>query len=203
MIDKIVKKIHRNYYWYIQERFFQDYIFIHINKTGGTSIEKALRLPLQHKTALNKKKYLGENLWKKKFSFAFVRNPWDKVVSHYTYRLRTNQMDILEKKVDFYNWVRLTYLEKDKKYYDNPKMFMPQLDWISDENGKILVNYVGKFENFESDFNEICSHINIFVSLPHLKKSNRTHYKDYYNSETAEIVGEFFKDDIQYFNYQF
>ena len=77
MINKVLKKIHRNYYWYVQERYFQEYIFIHINKTGGTSIEKALNLPLQHKTALAKRNYIGEKNWSRKFSFAFVRNPWE------------------------------------------------------------------------------------------------------------------------------
>lgn len=203
MIKKALKKSHRYYYWYIREKYFQDYIFVHINKTGGTSIEKALNLPLQHKTALDKKKYIGPEKWDKKFSFAFVRNPWDKVVSHYTYRLNTNQTKIKEEAVDFHNWVKLAYLEKNKKYYDKPKMFMPQMDWISDESGKVLVNFVGRFENFESDFNEICSNLNITASLPHLKKSSRTHYKDYYNPETIEIVRELFKKDIDYFNYRF
>ena len=203
MINKVFKKIHRNYYWYVKERYFQNYIFIHINKTGGTSIEKALNLPLQHRSALDKKNYLGEEIWSKKFSFAFVRNPWDKVVSHFTYRLNTNQIKMDSEQIEFKKWVRLSYLEKNKKYYDNPKMFMPQMDWISDENGKVLVNFIGRFENIESDFNEVCSKLNITASLPHLKKSNRVDYKEYYNIETAEIIGELFKKDIEYFNYRF
>ena len=203
MIDKVLKKIHRNYYWYVRERFFQDYIFIHINKTGGTSVEKALNIPLQHRTALDKRNYLGEEVWNKKFSFAFVRNPWDKVVSHFTYRLRTNQTNLEREAVEFQDWVRLAYMEKNNKYYDNPKMFMPQMDWLSDNNSNILVNFIGRFENFESDFAEVCAKLKISSTLPHLKKSTRMHYKEYYNSETAEIVGELFKNDIEYFNYKY
>ena len=121
---------------------------------------------------------MGEERWNKKFSFAFVRNPWDKVVSHFTYRLRTNQTNLAQEAVEFQEWVRLSYLDKNKMYYDNPKMFMPQMDWISDKNGKVLVNFVGRFENFESDFDEVCSKLNFSASLPHLKKSNRMNYKE-------------------------
>ena len=203
MIRKAFSKINRYYYWYIQERFFQDFIFIHINKTGGTSVEKAFGIPLQHKTALEKKKYLGDSKWYSKFSFAFVRNPWDKVVSHYSYRYKTNQTGLADEEIDFNHWVKLAYLKKDTKYYDNPKMFMPQKDWISDESGEILVNFVGRFESFESDFNKICAKLDVSSNLPHLKKSNRSHYKNYYNQESTEIVRNFFRKDIEHFGYKF
>ena len=70
-----------------------DFIFIHINKTGGTSIEKALGLEKDHLTASEKKTAIGKQKWKKIYSFAFVRNPWDKVVSHYHHRVKMNITD--------------------------------------------------------------------------------------------------------------
>ena len=67
------------------------YLFIHINKTAGSSIERALNLRFEHKTAMEKRAELGSLRWRRAFKFSFVRNPWDKVASHYRYRVRTNQ----------------------------------------------------------------------------------------------------------------
>ena len=74
-----------------KQKYLQKFVFIHINKTAGSSIEKALKLRFEHKTALEKRAEIGPELFAEKFVFAFVRNPWDKVVSHYHYRVRTNQ----------------------------------------------------------------------------------------------------------------
>ena len=82
-------------------------------------------------------------------------------------------------------------------------MFLPQMDWITDESGKVIVSFIGKFEQFSTDFDKICSYINISASLPHLKKSNRTHYKDYYNEESKKIIEIYFEKDINYFEYRF
>src|SRR5687768_492427 len=129
----------------LRARYLSDVIFVHINKTGGTSIEQALGLRFQHKTALELRAELGRRNWERQFSFAFVRNPWDKVASHYRYRVKTNQTDLGTHTIPFDEWVRLAYGEQDAKYYDQPKMFMPQVDWISDEQGEIMVDFVGRF----------------------------------------------------------
>ena len=65
-----------------------EFVFIHINKTGGSSIELALGYSPEHKTAVVKRKELGKGAWKKLFSFTIVRNPWDRAVSHYHRKVR-------------------------------------------------------------------------------------------------------------------
>src|SRR5262245_17967825 len=129
----------------IHERYFRSFVFIHINRTGGSSIEKALGVHLQHRTAREKREELGENFWRKKFSFTVVRNPWDKVVSHYHYRVMTNQTNLGVRSIGFNEWVKRAYGSNDPEYYNNPKMFMPQLDWIVDLDGKILVDFIARF----------------------------------------------------------
>jgi chondroitin 4-sulfotransferase 11 len=62
----------------------KNYIFNHINKCGGGAIEAALCLPRLHMTAAEYIHFLGRERWDSIFSFSFVRNPWDKVESHYT-----------------------------------------------------------------------------------------------------------------------
>ena len=94
--------------------------------------------------------------------------------------------------------------DKDKKYYDKEKMFMPQVGWLS-EGKNMIVDFVGRFENIEKDFDSVCKKIKIVnTGLPHLKKSERLKdYRGYYNEESRKIVGDFFKNDIELFNYEF
>ena len=184
-------------------RYFDKFVFIHINKTGGSSIEKALKLRFEHKTAMEKIAEIGRNNWDKKFTFAVVRNPWDKVVSHYHYRLQTNKIDHGKSPIDFKSWVKYAYGDNDPRYYDIPKMFQPQTAWISDESGNILVNSVIRFENLSEEFAQIAKHLQLDVTLPHVKRSKRGNYRAYYDEATEQIVRDWFKQDIEIFGYDF
>ena len=179
------------------------FILIHINKTGGSSVEQALGLRFEHLTALEKIAQVGRPQWDSAYTFAFIRNPWDKVVSHYHYRVQTNQTNLGANPLSFAQWVERTYGRQDPAYYDNPKMFMPQVDWITDADGKLLVNFVGRFERLAADFKTICRHLGREATLPHLKASKRGNYRDYYDEPTQQIVADWFRKDIERFAYQF
>ncbi|MDB9527389.1 sulfotransferase family 2 domain-containing protein [Oscillatoria sp. CS-180] len=193
----------RNKIQLIRHKWTDKFLFIHINKTGGTSIAKALNIPPKHDTALEKIEEVGRIEWDKRFTFAVVRNPWDKVVSHYYYRVQTNQTDLGSNQINFKDWVKRVYQEKSRPYYDKPKMFMPQVDWVSDAAGTIIVDHICRFESLEADFREVCDRLEIDYNLPHLKSSKRGNYRDYYDSETTAIVADWYSQDIEKFNYTF
>lgn len=176
--------------------------FIHINKTGGTSVLEALDLKKEHLTALEMRKKFGYR-WVGMYKFTIVRNPWDKVVSHYHYRVKTNQSKLRESPLDFNDWVVKAYALHDPRYYDNKRMFMPQMEWISDEQGNILVDFIARYENIDKDFNTICKNLRVNLDLPHLNSTKHEHYRTYYTEETKKIVHEEFKKDILKFNYSF
>lgn len=187
-----------------RSRHVDKFIFIHINKTGGTSIARALNLVLEHKTSLQKITEVGQSKWNNSYTFAFVRNPWDKVVSHYHYRIQTNQTGLGVEPIEFREWVHLAYGQQNPKYYDKPIMFMPQSDWITDQDGSILVDFVGRFENINEDFESICRSIKRNdLCLPHVKSSKRGNYRDYYDQETAKIIEKWFSKDLYNFEYTF
>ncbi|MCP4415557.1 MAG: sulfotransferase family protein [Chloroflexi bacterium] len=185
------------------EKYFREFVFIHINKTAGTSIEKALAIQFRHRTALEVIEELGYELWEKKFTFTFVRNPWDRVVSHYHYRLASNQTDLRANPISFKEWVKRTYRDKDPHYFNNPKMFMPQIEWITNSQGDILVDFIGHFENLQTDFELVCAKLGRNAVLPYLKKSRRIGYREYYDDETIAIINDWFKKDIELLGYQF
>ena len=187
----------------LRHKYLDGFVFIHINKTGGSSVQKALDIPFEHDTALEKIACMGLKRWEKKYSFAVVRNPWDKVVSHYHYRVLTNQTGLGANTIGFNQWVKRTYGEQDPTFYNNPKMFMPNIGWIADEQNNILVNKVIRFENLDTEFDEVCGELRLSVELPHVKKSKHNHYSRYYDQDTIQIVSEWFKSDIDAFGYQF
>ncbi len=195
----IKRKLHTFPLWYKEPEF----IFIHINKTGGSSIEKALKLPFEHLTAIEKKAEVGAQKWQEKFTFAFVRNPFDKVCSHYRYRVKTNQTKLKERPLSFADWVRRSYYEKDPFYYDKPRMFMPQTKWLSDVDGQIMVDQVYHFESLEKDFKNLCQQLNIDAQLPHLKASKKVDYQAFYDEPTKDIISHLFSEDLKHFGYRF
>ena len=185
-------------------RFVTDVFFVHINKTGGSSIEAALRLPFQHRTAVELKTLAGGRRWSRGFSFSFVRNPWDRVASHYRYRVKTRQAGLETSTVSFTEWVCRAYGDRDPRFYDTPKMFMPQVDWIRDPEGNVMVDFVGRFERLHDDFGEVCRRVGRDAELPHLKPSGgRRPYWELYDTETREIVAERLREDIEVLGYSF
>lgn len=181
------------------------FIFIHINKTAGTSIGKAIGLPVKdHLTAKEVIARIGKDKWDTAYKFTLVRNPWDKVVSHYEYRRKKNKTEIASRNISFSDWVKMTYGEnKDPFYYNNPRSFQAQVEWLKDDKGKISIDFIGKFESINEDFNQIKTVIGLDAELPHLNASRRTGYQSYYDDETRDIVASWFHEDIEVFEYRF
>ena len=182
------------------------FIYIHINKTGGTSIANAIGLPKKrHLTSQEVIEIVGREEFDKAFVFTSVRNPWSKVVSHYKYRVKINHTEMKEKPIPFEDWVKQTYgPDKNSFYYDIPKMFQPQIEWLKDREGNVVVECVLKFESLNRHFDAISSKLGIANhALPHLNATVKVDYRKFYSDETAQIVQDWFREDIARFGYVF
>ena len=182
------------------------YIFVHINKTGGTSVGRQLNLPSKkHLTAKQIIAQVGEQRWSKAYRFAFVRNPWDKVTSHYKYRVKTNQTGLGESPIPFGEWVKRTYgPDKDVAYYDDPQMFLPQVEWMKNLRDELDMSFVGRFESLSTDYETAAKAIGAPSQLPHLNRTERSDYRSFYASdELIEIVARWFHEDLTTFGYTF
>jgi hypothetical protein len=180
------------------------FVFIHINKNAGTSIGKAIGLPIKnHLTAKEVIARIGQDKWNSAYKFTLVRNPWDKAVSLYEYRRKKDRTKIASHGILFSDWVKMTYgEEKDFSYY-NARAFQPQVDWLKDNEGNVAMDFVGKFESINADFKHITKAIGLDAELPHLNASKRVGYQSYYDDETRDIIAHWFREDIELFGYEF
>ena len=83
-------------------------------------------------------------------------------------------------------------------------MLRQQVCWLKNFNGKINLDYIGKFEDLDIVFKNISSQLSIKnLDFPHEKKSKKIDYKMYFNDESIDIVTKYYKDDLETFNYKF
>ena len=147
---------------------------------------------------------LGESRWSELFSFAVVRNPWDRAVSHYFHRIKTNQTGMGVAPPPFRDWLRLTIGEQDPVYFDDPKFFGSQSGWLVDESGRVAVDFVCRMETLDDDFETVCRQIGVATSLPHLNRAtSRKPYRDMYDRASKELVSQRFARDIELFGYSY
>jgi hypothetical protein len=182
------------------------FIFIHTEKTGGTSIEKCfvdnadeVDVEYKHHDAwFYFKNFLYFDDY---FKFTFVRNPWDRLVS--AYHFYKNDMKL----IDF------TFEEFIEKI-GNKESMLDSISFIDYAikpcfhkiriKGNIVVDFVGKFEKLQEDFDYVCNQIGVeTVKLPHVKKTVHDYYTEYYNEEMIKIVEQAYVSDITRFDYKF
>ncbi len=171
-------------------------IFLHPNKTGGKSVEYALfgKEPFpgssDHMVLARYRDRHGHKV-DKYFKFVFCRNPWDRLISIYFGR-----QQLLD--------VRMPSVRNFIESADSQGgVTVAQVKWIKDVDGKINIDFVGRFENFNEDWKKVCKRLGINKELPHFNKSQHKPYYEYYDDELIEVVRNKYKEDIDYFGYKY
>jgi hypothetical protein len=175
-------------------------VFVHVPKTAGQSIEHvflgALKLTWETRAGLLIRRndnpemgpprlahlravdyvrcgHITSDEFQTYYKFSFVRNPWDRMISLYKHLG-------FSRRVEF-----KTFLVKElrKRVYERKFWFVrPQADFIFDDNGDLVVNFVGRFERLDEDFGYVCKRIDLPEGrLPHINRSsdkNRKHVFD-------------------------
>lgn len=224
-------------------------VFIHIPKTGGISVEHVFlglvgltwdtRAPLLLRpnddpakgppylahlkaTEYVSRGWLSREHFDSYYKFSFVRNPWDRLVSEYKYRRHPMRMS-------FKTWL----LERlpEPGFTDAYCHLVPQHEFIYDGDGRLLVDFVGRYESLQADFDKVCERLGMPATpLPHenrsldpprirslndAKKRVRRwlwtlrprnvypHYTQYYDAEARAFVADLYRKDIEAFGYAF
>ena len=197
-------------------------IFVHVPRTGGTSIEKFFidhvdsdlqsqirfvddyKNHEQHLSIKEMLKYdlITEETLDSHLVFAFVRNPWDLVLSEFK-RHQADKWRSFEEYVTMmpsllkdgwgirYKDLRFVYIQPQHKYFN------------SDIHCRNL--FVGRFENLVSDFDEVKKIAELpDEKLPHENPSKKVKtYKDFYTDKMRSIIEEYYKEDIERYGYEF
>jgi hypothetical protein len=210
-----------------------NFLFVHIAKTGGTSVRAALQslrwrdpwyYPMlicsrlshlsghrlgskfpRHSRIVAAKEMLPEKFFNDLFKFAIVRNPWDLQVSSY-HHIRRERPHLIAHIDNFEQFIRWKLdPERDYQYHIDTSI-QSQLDYLIDLQGNILVDFIGHYENLAADFEVISRHIGVEnLQLPHKRRATdrEQDYRSYYSDDLAALVGDHFRKDIEALGYDF
>lgn len=188
---------------------FDEYetIFIHIPKTGGLAVCSGL-FGSQiggHRTLRQYELIYDKSKFDRYFKFCFVRNPWERLASAYFF-LKKGGINNKDKKwFDKYISHFQTFPEFIKGWVTSENVrqcvhFRQQIQFIESAPSQIAVDFVGRFENLVEDYEFVRKQLGIGVPLPIMNVN--PHPKSSYDSESAEIVSDVFRDDILAFGYE-
>ena len=181
----------------------------------------------KHESIRQIKQNVSETCFNDYYKVGFVRNPWSWLVSYYSY----HQTDALSRKGvladghyqqrqnrfkgvpfrDFLGMVEEEELNSDSegKGSQLKRPFQPQYNYLIDMDGKLAVDFVGRYENLAEDWRLLCGNLSLTqnrhrsMELQHHNTSNHSDYKTYYSDKEAEVVRRIYEKDILMFGYSF
>lgn len=198
-------KILQEYYGFIYTQEFNEK-YVNYNTNDLFWCTKNINCIDYAKTSENINKILGmdEDKWNTYKKFTFVRNPYDRAVSGYSFiqKLRKN-MDSF----NINNYKNCSFKEMIKYNLDEvllieyAHLFMPQ------SANNIVFDKIGKFENLETDLKNILISYGfkpneIIHKIEEINTSEHNNYKNYYDNESLSIINKMFKIDFENFNYK-
>lgn len=203
----------------------KEYVFVHIPKNAGSSIAEALEIDKSwHYTAQAYRQMLGRPAYKWRFSFAFVRNPWNRFLSLYRYArleesLYHSAIDPESApygKHEDYDLLQDASVEECAHYLQEGRLkhddfinhWRPQSDWVTDDGGEIILDFIGQVETIDEDFQTVARQIDLSDgSLPVVNTSDGApssrEYRSAFTEAARRIVAEYYHEDIERWGYTF
>ena len=198
------------------------FIFVHVSKSAGTSmyrtlepfanvIDKRLLNRLLSKSGIKRNyhsryfarhtciseamKYIPQQDFEQFFKFGFVRNPYDWIVSLYSFLSQTESHHRQKQiaKMSFSEYIDFE-INRNKRH---------QHLFLCDNKGDLAVDFVGRFERLNEDFAQVTKRLQLDLNLPHVNASRHRDYRDYYTEEIYDKVTKHWHRDIRLFGYQF
>jgi len=214
---KQAKKVRSNYAFNRREKGFpfskgmNDYraIFIHIPKSAGTSIRLAMGDKATGRMHLPWWVFYqaNPNKFKLYFKFAFVRDPYARALSAYNYLLSGgNKRDDCEAAavVQKHN-SPLEFFEAEvlTGNMTNHVLFWPQHTFLCDWNNNIVVDYLGRHETIDENYEELSLKLSLPKNLSINNESKKaTASRRANNREFAKLVFDFYRKDYDIFGYE-
>lgn len=185
-------------------------IFVHIPKTAGISVSFSLfgNLAWGHHKISDYETIFTPRTLNKYLKFCFVRNPQTRLYSAFTFLKKggANSKDAewaqknIGKYDDFESFVQLWVNKQNIFQYVH---FFPQYQFLIDSNNDIKIDFIGKFEQLESDFEEVSRKLNIDAKLESRNITRKPTGAEVEVSEESEaIIREVYQKDFELFGYE-
>lgn len=133
------------------------------------------------------------------FKFSFVRNPWDRAHSIYR-KLMAGEWKTGEFGID-------APMEFDAflERFAGGWMMLQQTDYICDSDGTLMMDFIGRYENLDEDFAEVCNRLGIDrIKLPrHIQGPGGKSYQEAYSEFGRDLVARVYRTEIDLFGYEF
>lgn len=203
-------------------------IFVHIAKTAGKSVKRYFKYNL-FRAGVMDAPFIERSYWNDRFSFTFVRNPYDRLVSTYFYIVndvvkeekiwRAFWWQIVKRGGDrrgsptvegFRRFVESYFgqfpnpgpITGDMRYLDHQMLF-PQSYWFPSH---LPYSFIGRFENFQNDLLEVkrLTNLDTEEEIPNVNRSPRDKgWRQYYTARTTKLVSDFYHEDMERFGYDY
>ena len=206
------------------------FIFFHVPRVAGTALLHKLRkthdIDMQigeHESMEHLYDNFGKSsdLWADYFKICFVRNPWDRLVSAFHYLAlgginftdnRVSNLYIQHYDGDFNEFVKNhdTWFNAKAHFipysYKSSPHLLPQVEFVC-YKGHLLPDFIGRYETLTDDLGLIASTLKLRLRTSALEVKNESErkkdYREYYDSDSVDIVSKLYAEDIETFKYTF
>lgn len=183
-------------------------IFIHIPKAAGTSVAQSLFGVASRHVDYREYERANPRKFARYFKFTFVRNPWDRLLSAYSFLSRGGMNEVdrrwaeanRAKLQDFSGFVEALAADEGLRGWVHLR---PQHYFICDAETNIKMDFVGRVERMEQDFARVAERLGLNASLPRVNASNHPGRLQAYTARTRDLVGDLYREDIRLFGYRF
>ncbi len=185
-------------------------LFVHVPKTGGVSVSRALfgHLAGGHRSVEEYLELFGRRRFARYFKFTFVRDPFTRLDSAFRF-LKAGGFSEDDRRWAERHLADCGDLEAFCRSWLGPETamswvhFKPQAWFVCDVTGRLRVDFVGRFERLERDFEVVCRRLGRHASLPHLNRSPSPSVdpRERLSRRAREIVREVYRRDFELFGY--
>jgi len=180
------------------------FIFIHVHRTAGAFLMSYLRdhfgiaaeIISQHGNAQSEEGALMDE-HPNYFKFAFVRNPYERLLSWYLLINKWREPSEYLNKTTFEHFL-LEELREEPYFHFN------QLDYLRKPGETHKMDFIGRFEQLNTDLEKLCERLKIpYHKKEALNPSKKVDYTDFYTEKAINQVAKKCADDLAYFNYSY
>jgi hypothetical protein len=202
-----VERKHPGDYYSLAPFDYYRCVFVHIPKSAGVSVSKTLfgNLGGGHKTFQAYQRFFPEATLDQYFKFTFVRHPYTRVQSAYHY-LKQGGMNATDQawsnehlaEVPSFDVFVAEHLARTE--IQSWQHFRPQVAYLQDTTGKLRVDFIGRFESLQSDFDQVCEAIGV-EARPLRRENWSPPDRNPISAEAKAHIYEIYREDFERLNY--